>query len=84
MNAPHWVRCPGCGREFNGARGLRAHAATKFLDGACKFGARQEADRIAEAAKRPVCTDCGGCYVDGPCVCARGCDRPHGHWPTTK
>lgn len=51
MSATNWARCPGCGREFNGARGLRAHAATKFLDGACKFGAREEAARITEAAK---------------------------------
>ncbi|TWS20762.1 hypothetical protein FK529_05385 [Tsukamurella asaccharolytica] len=38
----------------------------------------------SKATARPVCPDCGGCYADGPCVCARGCDRAHGPWPAAK
>jgi hypothetical protein len=35
-------KCPGCGRGFRGARGLRAHQAGRFVTAACRPAPRPE------------------------------------------
>lgn len=54
------ARCPGCGRRFKSAKGLRVHRSARFV----AMGCRPVRANAAEPAESSWCCERPGCDYD--------------------